>query len=858
MAAGASPQQPTPETRRAFERLTNAVRVVDVAIDAFDLSEGSVKNIWNALYALEKLYLKEITASVGPRGSAVRDAVEVEYAASVGVSDPREATVSALLDKWSKRGLDLLSGDSTQEVSKKLESLGVLVTSSDLVFVETDSAPLTRGDGGGTWTRERVEPRLQQLIAHLQLTGIHKDDLVVRVGTVRDDMMRSEPYVIVEIPALSKEVVVCNQVGEITFVSSQRMGPDFYASRTKEQLKATQGIDVVTYHRQEQWLEDVTRLLFRDGEPHKVDVRDREAIRNAVLSIEGMSPAVWVEMSKAERQCFKVPGCGIGFLALARRFDVRGDVIARNDFLLELGERIFGFGTVISDALRIARASPDELRTMIVDGGVTAESWARMTQIERSKFRVPGTNIAVRALATRFGVRGDPRALRDIHLQLGEKIFGLGTVISSERENKPLSVDDIRDALKKGGITAESWLAQDSAERARFRVPGTDMALKALASRFDVSENPYSKLGFLALGERIFGEGIGAKYVEELKSLIKETGVTEREWVRMGTREKISFKVPGTDMGLQALATRLGVTGNPHRGPVVFLELGERIFGEGAVIASALELARASDEMRGWSPEKLTAAITSDGMTAEKWAGMDFKARRAYRVPGSTIGLKALARRFGVTGNPVGRYDDHLELATQIFGAQGVISEKLGTVINSDRVRKLPLEELTAQIKKMVPSADSWVSMTVPVKQAFKVPDSDMGWRSVATRFGIQGCPISSSVFFLELGVKIFGEEPVIVEALRLARNTERVRALPLDEIRDIITSAGYSAITWAAMRQPDRLAFKVPTSNIGIKALARIFGVEGNPINQNEAHCLLGQKLFGKKDRPSSLREPR
>jgi hypothetical protein len=136
--------------------------------------------------------------------------------------------------------------------------------------------------------------------------------------------------------------------------------------------------------------------------------------------------------------------------------------------------------------------------------------------------------------------------------------------------------------------------------------------------------------------------------------------------------------------------------------------------------------------------------------------------------------------------------------------------------------------------------------MTVPVKQAFKVPDSDMGLRSVATRFGIQGCPISSSVFFLELGVKIFGEEPVIVEAFRLARNTERVRALPLDEIRDIIMSAGHSAITWAAMRQPDRVAFKVPESNIGINALARLFGVEGDPAHKMEAHRLLGVQLFG------------
>jgi hypothetical protein len=155
-------------------------------------------------------------------------------------------------------------------------------------------------------------------------------------------MVRTEPYVVVEIPGLTREVVVCNEVGEITFVAARRMGPDFYASRTKEALKATDGISTVVYHRREQWLAEVTDLLFSGAEFKRINVRDQEALRLAIVSMDGMSPETWAKMNHKQKPAFQVPGSEMGLIALARRFGVKGNPVGYHAIHLQLGVRIFG------------------------------------------------------------------------------------------------------------------------------------------------------------------------------------------------------------------------------------------------------------------------------------------------------------------------------------------------------------------------------------------------------------------------------------------------------------------------------------------------------------------------------------
>ncbi len=163
--------------------------------------------------------------------------------------------------------------------------------------------------------------------------------MIIRVGSVRTDMVRTEPYVVVEIPGLTREVVVCNEVGEIAFVAARRMGPDFYASRTKEALRATDGISTVVYHRREQWLAEVTDLLFSGAEFKRINVRDQEALRLALVSMDGMSTETWAKMNQKQKRAFQVPGSEMGLKARATRFGVKGNPVSYHALTLSSGRR---------------------------------------------------------------------------------------------------------------------------------------------------------------------------------------------------------------------------------------------------------------------------------------------------------------------------------------------------------------------------------------------------------------------------------------------------------------------------------------------------------------------------------------
>ncbi len=113
-------------------------------------------------------------------------------------------------------------------------------------------------------------------------------------------------------------------------------------------------------------------------------------------------------------------------------------------------------------------------------------------------------------------------------------------------------------------------------------------------------------------------------------------------------------------MGLRALATRLGIEGDPIGYHKVHLQLGEKIFGEFNVISEKLFLERAT-------PDQLAAKI-SEKMTAQQWSEMRQKQKAAYRVPGTDMGLRALATRLGIEGDPVGYHEVHLQLRKKIFG----------------------------------------------------------------------------------------------------------------------------------------------------------------------------------------------
>lgn len=246
------------------QNLTEYRRLVAVAQEAMQNLDGSEETyigLWRALIALDGYYYP-----LEPKSETLRDLFEFQYAQQVGIDNPREATVSNLLMEASTRYQRILGGNAStlSESIGCLEELGILVKHSKLVLVETNPETAILRTGNGAFEAARYSPRLQILIAGLQTIGVFKDDLIITIGALRENMMRKHPYVLVEIPKLGREVLVCNENGQVTFVSDRLRGINAYSNVDKEALKETVGLFAVRYSTEENWLSEIAVLLTKD------------------------------------------------------------------------------------------------------------------------------------------------------------------------------------------------------------------------------------------------------------------------------------------------------------------------------------------------------------------------------------------------------------------------------------------------------------------------------------------------------------------------------------------------------------------------------------------------------------------
>lgn len=114
---------------------------------------------------------------------------------------------------------------------------------------------------------------------------------------------------------------------------------------------------------------------------------------------------------------------------------------------------------------------------------------------------------------------------------------------------------------------------------------------------------------------------------------------------------------------------------------------------------------------------------------------------------------------------------------------------------------------------------------------AFKV--DGVGLTALATTFGIKGNPIAHVKTHLELGVKVWQDEPallsVITNALELwlfANDKEAIRA-QLKATLDPEVAKGWVHAT--------RGGFKL--KGMGLEAIARAFDLKGDPVSDNAVY---------------------
>ncbi len=428
--------------------------------------------------------------------------------------DLTEEAEDMVISKWLKKGVERRKiGDLLQLSQDRLDryldnSLNRQSKhKSDLLMVDVDGVILPPGNKrlvpngkGGKIEEARFQERVKELLLALEDSGIFMDDVVLVEGKVRKDMMRKESYVIIEIPKLNREVMVCRQVGEATFVIYGILGRKTLMSKNKEELRAEYGarVNKIIYRDPEQWKHEVIDLLLKEVDINalqKIDVRKQEDLRKEIL-IKILTPEEWAGIKTKEKRAFKVAEMKLN--AIARKFGVKGSPIDYHSIHLELGRKIYGEEHECLQYEEKTDLDKEELAQRIREEIPEPEVWAEMKARKKREFKVAGMGLV--AIATKFDIKGNPIDNHNIHLELGRKIYG--------EEHECLQVfspEGLTQRIREEIPEPEVWAGMKHKKKLSFKVAG--MKLNAIARKFGVKGNPISNHSIhLELGRKIYGE----------------------------------------------------------------------------------------------------------------------------------------------------------------------------------------------------------------------------------------------------------------------------------------------------------------------------------------------------------------
>jgi hypothetical protein len=720
------------------------------------------------------------------------------------ITESQSGTITDLLSRTSQRLTNLSKGELTP--AQIASAHRILHVHEDAVLVPPDELEIKRGNGNGEWKEREYSPRLQELIALLAEHEIYTDDIVCVTGTNAKNMIRRESYVLVEIPRLKKQILICNEVGEATFISHAILSRRTFFQSTKDDLLGM-GLERIVYG--PTWGEQLTASLFREGEEpqKKVNVRDREEMRKLITA--SITSQKWLGLNSNERValCFS----GKRLSAIGNLFGINGR--PGNHFLayIRLGAAIFGaddpfIAPVLKkteEKWKVVEEQRKQVETLgndlekwriYITKKISAEQWINTSVVKRNTFTFVGRSLT--ALATLFNVTGRVPGNNLLQLRLGAAIYGaddpfIAPALKKAEEEKIQAETLGEDAVKwkeyiSTHVTSEDWI--NLKDRKMFSLAGKKLI--ALARLFGIEGDPLSNtLVRLRLGAAIFGAedpfiAPALKKAEEENTLVTYLGddlarwrtyITERitaeTWVNMtyAQREDIVF----SGKGLKALSNLFGVEGDARYSTLIYLRLGAAIFGaEDPFIAPALKKAEEENTLVTYLGDDLARWRTyiTERITAETWVNMTHEQRKV--VSFGDRGYKSIAALFGMEH---GNHLSHLRFGASIFGindpcvAPALKKEEKEWKVEEECKRQAePLgkdpEKWRTYITERI-TAEAWVNLTQ--KRRLQLSFAGKRLNAIATLFDIDGKPTGYSSVHLRLGAAIYGaDDPYIKSAI--------------------------------------------------------------------------------------------
>lgn len=297
------------------------------------------------------------------------------------------------------------------------------------------------GESESTFEVKRADKFLQ-LMEILRLKGIDAKEVIVRRGKVAKKSARRLSYYIVEIPKLNKQVLICDEIGETTFVVHGILPKeDFLLTRKPDLIKKhSDKVISVDYRSYDFWSSALKKELFERVNPPttKAEIANADEMRKAVLEV--CDSKKWLEMGDREKSEFRAGGRKLS--EIAKFFDVKAANVKNELPFLELGAKIFGEDDEnIGPALKKSRFNMTMREKLKEDPTLWAEEirklhnpeeWAKMRVEEREKLDIFGRKL--NRVARIFGVEGNPVQVNTVHFELGLAIFGENEMLRTKLE----------------------------------------------------------------------------------------------------------------------------------------------------------------------------------------------------------------------------------------------------------------------------------------------------------------------------------------------------------------------------------------------------------------------------------------
>jgi hypothetical protein len=241
------------------KRVQSHIAYIEQMVDRMTLSERDTDLFLSAVGRLDNI----LRAAGYITDDAQRDILKQQMGREISVDDILANAVRRLFTRMER-------ANHFDSVLTELKNGGALIVDAGAPYIppmDMDGLPPATNDNA-TKYEVKTEPRLSWAVEHLRAIGIYADDMIIRVGRVDPSAMRKYPYIVIDIPRVNKQIALCEQVGNKTFVSNEILDPSTYERLTKDLLQTLPSIAGIRMS--PTWGQDICNIITgADDEPQR-------------------------------------------------------------------------------------------------------------------------------------------------------------------------------------------------------------------------------------------------------------------------------------------------------------------------------------------------------------------------------------------------------------------------------------------------------------------------------------------------------------------------------------------------------------------------------------------------------------